>query len=532
MVARDRTRPRPARSFPFVVVVVLLAFLLAACSGAPSTPISPTIGPAWPTSSESLSPSQRPTEPVPDVQPSGFTTPPPGSGLPRYSGQTLTWQGCGRGLECADARVPLDYANLDGTAITLGLVRRPATVSPRLGSLFINPGGPGGSGRNYVGYFDAKGLEQYDVVGWDPRGVGASTPVQCFDDAELDAYTSMDVSPDDDGERQALITATRQFGLACLEHSGPLLQHVSTTETVRDLDVLRQVLGEKKLTYFGSSYGTQIGAEYAQLFGPSVGRMVLDGAVEITDDKDDTTQAEGFEQALRSFSQWCADQRCGLGGSADDVQGAIVSLWQRLDASPLRAGRRQLTQQLAVTGVVQALYDSGAGWVAMGQALTYAVDDREGLQLLTLADQYNQRRSDGRFNQFNAAFPAIRCADDTSGSGLASAAADFRRIVRDAPTIGPFMGPDYVCATWPVAPAPAPPTITGPGVAPIVVIGTTGDPATPYDNAVGMARQLESGVLVTFKGEGHLAYDQSACVRGLVRSYLVDGQTPTDGATC
>lgn len=513
-------------------VIVTLALLLAACSTGPTTPVSPTLGPAWPTSSESLSPTVRPTAPVPDVQPAGFTSPPPGSGLPRYTGQPVSWEGCGRGLECTNALVPLNYADPDGTAITLGLVRRPATASPRLGSLFINPGGPGGSGRSYVGYFDAKGLEQYDIVGWDPRGVGASTPVTCFDDAALDAYTALDVSPDDDAEGEALITATRQFGLACLENSGRLLQHVSTTETVKDLDVLRQVLGDDELSYFGSSYGTQIGAEYAQLFGPSVGRMVLDGAVEITDDADDTTQAEGFEQALRSFSQWCADQRCGLGGSADDVEGAIVSLWQRLDENPLRAGSRQLTQQLGVTGVVQALYDSENGWKALGRALTYAIDDRDGLQLLTLADQYNQRRADGRFGQFNAAFPAIRCADDASGSGLADAARDFRQVVRDAPIIGPFMGPDYVCATWPVAPAPATPKLTGPGAAPIVVIGTTGDPATPYDNAVGMARQLESGVLITFTGQGHLAYDQSPCVRGLVRSYLVDGQTPTDGATC
>lgn len=529
MAAGDR--PRLSR-LPATFLILVLVLAVVGCSGAPSPPITPTLGAAWPTPKESLSPSVRPTEAVPDVEPAGFTTPPPGRGLLRYTGQSLRWQGCGRGIQCTDALVPLDYADPDGTAITLGLVRRPATASPRLGSLFINPGGPGGSGRGYVGYFDATGLEQYDVVGWDPRGVGASTPVQCFDDAQLDAYTAMDASPDDDAETTALITATRQFGLACLHRSGRLLEHVSTTETVRDLDVLRQVLGDATLTYFGSSYGTQIGAEYAQLFGPSVGRMVLDGAVEITDDGDDTTQTEGFEQALQAFSQWCADQRCGLGGSTDDVQGAIVSLWQRLDARPLRAGSRQLTQQLAVTGVIQALYDGGSGWTALGRALTYAVDDGDGLQLLTLADQYNQRRADGRFNQFNAAFPAIRCADDSSGSGPADAGRAFRTVVRDAPIIGPFIGPDYVCATWPVAPAPTTAKITGPSAAPIVVIGTTGDPATPYDNAVGMARQLESGVLITFHGEGHLAYAQSPCVRGLVRAYLVDGQTPNDGTTC
>ena len=187
----------------------------------------------------------RPVQPVPDLRPAGFIAPPPGQGLQRYLGQKIRWTDCGKGLQCAAVLAPLDYAEPDREAITLAVAKRPASAGPAAGSLFINPGGPGGSGTEYVGYFEVKGLERFDVVGWDPRGTGSSTPVKCANGKAMDAYTSIDVSPDDAKEERALIDAQIDFGRGCLERSGELLEHISTTETVRDLDLLRQLVGDR-----------------------------------------------------------------------------------------------------------------------------------------------------------------------------------------------------------------------------------------------------------------------------------------------
>jgi hypothetical protein len=261
-----------------------------------------------------------------------------------------------------------------------------------------------------------------------------------------------------------------------------------------------------------------------------VGRLVLDGAVDITGDSD-TSQVEGFERALRSFAEWCAGRSCSLGSSAAEVEGAITTLWRQLDDEPMRVGRRQLTQQLAVTGVIWVLYENERAWPYLLQALEAAIDKEDGEVLLTFADHYNQRAADGTYGQFNYSFPAVRCLDVDEG-GIRSADAELAAAAKQAPTLAPFLGPNYVCATWPVPAARDPGKLAGKGAAPIVVVGTTGDPATPYEDAVDMAEQLESAVLVTLKGTGHLAYGQSPCVQALVQSYLVKGVGPRDGTTC
>lgn len=526
---RRRRRFAPGVRLWLLTSLLTVLTLLTSCSALSSDEGAPPT-PPWPTTSASVSATERPVVPVPDVRPDGFADPPPGVGLDRYASQPITWRACRNGQECAEVLVPLDYAKPDGTAITLAVARIRATGSRNLGSLFINPGGPGGSGVAYVGYFERAGLQDYDIVGWDPRGVGESTPVQCAGAEALDRYTAMDGSPDTAEERTAWIQANRAFGRSCLERSGPLLSHVSTVETVHDLDLLRRMLGDTTLSYFGSSYGTQIGAVYAELFPDSVGRMVLDGAVDITDDSD-ASQAEGFDKSLRAFAAWCAERGCSLGSSPAEVQKSVVELWQELDAKTFDVGRRQLTQQLAVTGVIFVLYENEKAWPALLRSLEDAIRRNNGGRLLAFADQYNQRRSDGQYGQFNYAFPAVRCLDSDEG-GLTEADRDLAEAVEDAPTLGPFLGADYVCPMWPVPAAPDPGTLTGKGAAPIVVIGTAGDPATPYEYAVAMARQLESGVLVTFRGEGHLAYGQSPCVQRLVQAYLVDGAVPVDGSRC
>jgi pimeloyl-ACP methyl ester carboxylesterase len=287
--------------------------------------------------------------------------------------------------------------------------------------------------------------------------------------------------------------------------------------------------GDPHLYYFGASYGTQIGALYAQLFPTTVGRMVLDGAVSIGDRE--VSQLEGFERALEHFARWAAGSAGQpLGASQRAVLSRIRQLLAELDETPLATpDNRVLSQQQGVQGLLSPLYGRER-WPGLLRALAAAVDG-DGRGLLALADQGSFRNRDGTYGQINAAFPAIRCLDSRATS-VARAQREAKKLATRAPVLGPFAGLDLVCPLWPVAPAPKTPRITGAGAAPIVVLGTTGDPATPYENAVTMASQLRSGVLVTLDGEGHTAYDQSACVRGLVLPYLVGGVAPADGARC
>jgi pimeloyl-ACP methyl ester carboxylesterase len=442
----------------------------------------------------------------------------------------MTWTPCLDHLECAEVLVPLDYLKPDQQAITLRLAKRPATAGVhRLGTLFVNPGGPGVSGIGLVQGFRGGGLGEYDIVGWDPRGVGQSTPVRCFERQDLDHYLSTDNSPDDGSETEALIMEERSLGQSCLQRSGALLEHISTAETVRDLDLLRGLVGDAKINYLGFSYGTRIGALYAQLFPKRVGRLVLDGAVNISGSEVD--QALGFDRALENFAAWCANQRTDLGSSRDEVLHTVTTLWRQLDSQPIMVGTRSLTQQLAVSAVVFPLYGQQDAWAALRDALLSAVHDHDGARLLRLADLFEERSADGNYDQSIVAFPAIRCLD-SSDTSVRAAIRQSEMLIKKAPTIGPFWGPDLTCPLWPVAPAPPIPKIIARGAAPIIVIGTTGDPATPYEYAVGMARQLESAVLVTFHGSGHLAYGQSECVRQIVRDYLINSVVPADGASC
>jgi pimeloyl-ACP methyl ester carboxylesterase len=425
---------------------------------------------------------------------------------------------------------PLDWSAPDGRALTLVAGRIKATASPRLGSLFINPGGPGGSGLGLLAGFPTEGLEHWDLVSWDPRGVGRSTPVRCSSDAALDRLFALDGSPDDDAEASALNTAVEGFGRDCLAGSGVLLEHISTADTVRDLDLLRGLVGDARLHYLGFSYGTQIGAQYADTFPEHTSAMVLDGAVDLGDDSR-VDQIQGFERALGHFAAWCATQRCALGGDRTAVLATVKRLLAGLDARPLPgSGGRQLTQQLGVSGVVTPLYAGTDGWPALRTALEEATRG-QGARLLELADSGNERGHDGRYGSVATAFPAIRCRDSQAES---VAAADRRAatLVPRAPVLGPFNGADVYCPLWPVPPAPATGRLHRVGDRPVVVVGTTGDPATPYEYAVDMAHELDSAVLVTHEGEGHTAYGSSACVQRLVQAYFNSDRVPTNGVRC
>jgi pimeloyl-ACP methyl ester carboxylesterase len=475
----------------------------------------------------------RPKVAIPNVKPAGFINPPAGSGLARYTKQAVTWSDCTlgqRAAKCATIAAPLDYASPNGQAITLKLAKIPATASPRLGTLFVNPGGPGEPGTTLAGDFQRTGLEQYDIVGWDPRGAGGSTPVQCENGAAVDQLMQLNQAPTTATEKQALLDGWKAFGASCLAKSGALLQHISTVDTVQDLDMMRQLVGDAKLNYLGYSYGTYIGAVYAQKFPGEVGKLVLDSAVNITQDES-VIQASGFDLALGNYADYCASKSCSLGSTKQAVLDTITKLLDKLATAPLPGdSTRKLTQSVASDGIALFLYADSQYWDQLTQALEMAIGG-DGRYLLYYADQLRGRQTDGTYDASFYAFPAIGCAD-SQDDGIARAFSDWTADEQKAPIFGKYFGPNITCVQWPVQ-GQAPFDITAKGAAPIVVVGATGDSATPYQYAAWMASQLDSGVLVTYNGNGHATYGgKSTCVDNAVVAYFAKGTVPPDGLFC
>jgi pimeloyl-ACP methyl ester carboxylesterase len=472
----------------------------------------------------------RPTLQAVSPKVSGLVAGLTGDGLRSYAKQAVHWSACGKD-RCAKVVVPLDYANPGQRGVTIALRMKPATRSPHLGPLFVNPGGPGASGQDLVDYFDTDGLEQYDIVGWDPRGTGESTPVRCLTDAQADAFVALDASPDDEAERETLIRASYDFGKACWERNGDYLNHIGTVDTVRDLDLLRQLLGAPKLNYLGYSYGTDIGAVYAELFGGFTGHLVLDAAVNITDD-DSIIQAQGFDLALSNFAAWCAKTGCGLGASKDAVLASITGFLDGLDSKPIKVGDRKLTQSLATSGIADALYSGTEAWEPLAVIIQRA-QAGDGRYLLAAADSLNGRDEKGHYGSLFFAFPAISCLD-SKDEGVLDADAQWAQDSAKAPIFGKYSGPAYNCALWPTRPSQRlqlhP---TGGSARPLLVIGATGDPATPYQFAQWMAEQLKSATLVTYEGEGHGGYGgKSDCLDSIVVDYLTKSVVPAGDVRC
>ena len=455
--------------------------------------------------------------------------------------QLIDWSSCGD-FECGTAQVPLDYADPDAGSIELVLKRAPPTGADPIGSLLINPGGPGASGVDLVAravtMFGKDVLAAYDVVGFDPRGVAGSNPVTCFDDAANDAFLSQDFDFATDAGIAEAKAAYAARSAACAANTGPLLGHVDTASSARDMDVLRAALGDTKLTYLGYSYGTALGATYAGLFPDKVGRMVLDGALDPTLSSADygLGQAAGVEGALRAYVTSCrTGANCPLTGTVDDGLAQIENLLDGARRSPLpTASARVLTSTLAYNGILATLYDD-ASWKFLTQALTEAIHGNDGSVLLHLADSYNKRDKSGTYTtNSNEAFTAINCLDSVSSADPAVMRAEAAALEAVAPTVGYFFGyHGMICADWPYPPTGVAGVITANGAAPIVVIGTTNDPATPYAWAENLAKDLASGVLLTYDGDGHTAYGRSnECILNAVDTYLVTGTPPADGTHC
>jgi pimeloyl-ACP methyl ester carboxylesterase len=472
------------------------------------------------------------------------------SALSPYYGQKLTWRGCGvPGFECATMKAPLDYERPGAGDIRLAVARKKATgPGKRLGSLLVNPGGPGGSAIAFMQQFAGVGYPaqvraRYDIVAMDPRGVARSEPVACLDDRAMDRHTQTDTTPDDRKEADALVDAYRKFAEGCGARAPRLLRHVSTAEAARDMDVLRAVLGDSRLNYVGASYGTFLGATYAGLFPGRAGRLVLDGAMDpsLSSRRMNLDQTAGFETAFQSFAKDCVRQSdCPLGGRGTtprQVGDRLAAFFRKLDAHPIPAGDadgRRLGEALATTGVIAAMYDKSA-WPRLREALTSAMKENDGAGLLVLSDSYYERDADGRYSNLMFANAAVNCLD------LPPAFATREQVEESLPTFekaSPVFGRGLAwaslnCTYWPVKPVAEPHRIEARGAAPIVVVGTTRDPATPYRWAQSLSRQLSSARLLTYDGDGHTAYGRgSRCIDSAINAYLLDGTPPPNGKRC
>ncbi|MBM9505318.1 alpha/beta hydrolase [Actinacidiphila acididurans] len=486
------------------------------------------------------------SSPVPSASAGSLTPLPTASpaNLAPYYHQKLSWRDCGApGFQCAKMKVPLDYAHPSAADdLTLSVARKKAAgPGSRLGSMLVNPGGPGGSAIDYLQYaalgYPSAVTSRYDMVGLDPRGVARSSPVECLSDRQMDAYTEVDTTPDTAAEITDLTSADKSFAAGCEKRSAKLLAHVSTVDSARDMDVLRALLGDAKLTYVGKSYGTFLGATYAGLFPQRVGRLVLDGAMDpsVSSLEGSRQQAGGFEVAFAAFAKDCVKQSgCPLGTSLDAAGKNLDDLFRRLDAHPLATGTsRPLTEALGTTGVIAAMYDQEA-WPTLRSALSSA-DQGDGGPLLKLSDSYYERDNSGKYSNLMYANAAVNCLDLPPALHTP---ADVERALPSFRAASPHFGTtlawsSLVCGYWPVPATGRPQRIAAKGAAPILVVGTTRDPATPYAWAVSLAHQLSSGHLLTYVGDGHTAYARgSDCIDSSVNAYLLAGTVPAAGKHC
>jgi pimeloyl-ACP methyl ester carboxylesterase len=508
-----------------LLALVLASALLAACQGG---------GGAEPAGEPPSGAGRQSTSSAPQ--------PPTPAALRSFYTQRLRWSDCGGEFECATLRAPLDYANPGRGEVDIALTRLPANdPDMRVGALLVNPGGPGGSGIEYAREARTRLTKpvrgRFDIIGFDPRGVASSDPVRCQSDQKTDAWLAADASPDDVAEERRLEDLSRTFAQRCRARAGPLLAHMSTQDAARDLDLMRAALGEQQLFYLGKSYGTFLGATYAELFPRRVGRVVLDGAIDprLSAEELSRGQAEGFELALQAFIADCVRRDCPLGGSRDEGLRRLNELLAAIDRTPLTTADpvRELTQSLAVLGIAVPLYDRPS-WTILRAALADALDG-DGTTLLTLSDLYTDRQEDGRYgNNSNDAIYAVNCLDRPDDAPVEEARQLAARLRNASPLFGPYIAwSNRPCASWPVKPAGAPLTIRAEGAKPILVVGTTRDPATPYSWAEGLAEQLASGVLLSYDGDGHTAYAQGDdCVDQTVEAYLIEGKVPADGTRC
>lgn len=467
-------------------------------------------------------------------------SPPAAESLEEFYEQQIDWVSCGRDFECGHVTVPIDYDDPAGATIDLELKKY--GLASASGMVLINPGGPGGSGVELVEFapqvFTSRLREAREIVGFDPRGVGGSAPITCYDDAELDEWysTLYDVETEDGWDDY--LEALSDYYDACEEKNPTTLGHVDTISAAKDMDIIRAALGQDHLDYLGFSYGTKLGATYADLFGANVGAFVLDGAVDLSLDGSGLVrgQLHGFERAYRVFLEDCLiGPDCPFAGTVDNAYDDTVLLLEQLSERPVDSGDpdRPATEIDLMNAITLTLYATD-NWPLLASALT-SIRSGDGYEVKFLSDYALERDEDGHYKPGDGAMTAITCLDDPvttvpDQEALLAEAEEFEEI---SPLFGgAFAFGDIACALFPIKPAVDPGPVAAPDAPTMVVIGTTGDPATPYEWSEAMVSQLDDAVLLTWEGEGHTAYGNGSCIDDAVDDFLIDGLLPDDGLRC
>ncbi|MGW6269933.1 alpha/beta hydrolase [Streptomyces sp. NPDC055060] len=507
-------------------------------------------------------------EPSRDSSPS----PAPSPDLSRYYSQKIKWAACegdGAGLmsdpdatsvpkdkniRCGKITVPLDYARPDRGKVEVAMIRIKSSGKPR-GSLLLNFGGPGGAGVSGLlaaqKEFEYLG-KGYDVVTFDPRGVGESSPVSCGDAGAQEP--EMEGDSDDPG---AVLDEMRKISEECKKKSGPVLPYVGTVNVSRDMDVMREVLGDKKLNYLGFSYGTRLGAVYTAQFPGNVGRMVLDGVDTLTEDvaEQALVSAEGRQTALDNFIDWCTDNAgCVLGTDARAARGNMAELVKGLDTYPLQSSDgAEFTGQDVVDVLGQALY-SRQSWPALSQALGALLADGDPRALLRMSGSLAQQpptdslsgtgRVPGRApadvpaDNMAAALMAVNCADDPDRPDADSLEKEVGKLQEEFESTSAIFGrsmlmPVLFCYGRPPGTDYIRDDVRDVKSPDFLLVGTRGDPATPYRWTEETAKRLGSAaVVLDNKGDGHTGYAGSKCVRSKVDGFLLYGEMPKNGSSC
>ena len=486
--------------------------------------------------------------------PTGVPTPiaetAPSPELQSYYSQPLLLADCHGTFKCGNVAVPLDYSNPTGAEITIAVIFAEATGGSPKGTIFFNPGGPGSSGVQWVkdGY-DQLGTAnlraKYNVVGFDPRGVMGSSPVKCLSAKETDKmlYGPLTAPLGSKADLASSVAQAKKFAAACKKNSTKILPHVDTVSAARDIDILRAVFGDTKLNYLGYSYGTFLGITYATLFANKVGHVVLDGVVDptLSSEQQSVGQLKGFDFELKAFLTDCLKHAkqvsCPFSGKLKTALQTVKDMLKYFETHSVRTSNaaRPLTLWGAETGMMMALYSKDY-WQYLRSAFNQTLNSSDGSIFLALADFYNDRDASGTYSSNTLeANAAINCLDGRPSSVMADMVAQNKRLLKVSPTLGRYWQFGAIqCSVWPYRVVTPPASYAASGSSKILVIGTTGDPATPYSQAVHVANKvLANAQLVTWNGDGHTAYGHSnQCVSTAVDSYFIDSIVPTRDPQC